>query len=236
MSLPKIVKGQYFDISVENDPVGTPGVFAIICGLTTRNLTHQFNTSDEFIRDCTDPSMVPVRVVNVTGEQFDISGTGLFNRSQGAMIRAISGKSLNYRFVMSEPEGDPVDGGFYQGPFVLSNIQFGSQDDTNASAQFTWVSDGQITWTDAAPEIVLDPLTMTPKTATHAVAYTGTIAGKTTGSTITATSSDSTALTVTGTSVAGTFTAAGSPTITLTETLASGVNSPRISTVKLTVA
>jgi hypothetical protein len=62
------------------------------------------------------------------------------------------------------------------------------------------------------------------------------ITGRTAGSTITATSSDGTTLSVTGTTLTGTFTAAGSPTISLTEILAGATNTPRVTTVVVTVS
>jgi hypothetical protein len=136
-------------------------------------------------------------------------GTGVYNRAQGALIRQLGGKSLPYRFILGEDASDQVDAGYYQGNFVLTNKQLGAADGANATAQFTWASDGVVTWTDGAEIIVLDPLTMTPKIATHAVAYTGTVTGTTTGSTLTATSSDATTLTVSGSvrtrTVGGTF-------------------------------
>lgn len=226
MSTPKIVRGQYFDVAVFDPTDAT--VPTALCGLTTRNLTHQFNTNDEFIRDCQDPSGVPFRVVNVTGEQFDVSGTGLFNRAQADLLRRLGGKSRKFRFVMSEDAEDPVDGGYYEGNFVCSNIQYGAQDGAYVTIQITLVSDGQILWYPAPPEIVLDPLSLSPLTAVKAVVWTGTITGSTAGSTLAATSSDSTALTVTGTTISGTFSAAGAKTITVTETLAGATNSPKI--------
>jgi hypothetical protein len=237
MSVPSTVKGQYWDVAVSLDGGTT---FQTICGLNSRSLTEQYNTSDENIRDCADPSQVPFRVVNVTGQQFDISGTGVYNRAQGALIRQLGGKSLPYRFILGEDASDQVDAGYYQGNFVLTNKQLGAADGVNATAQFTWASDGVVTWTDGAEIIVLDPLTITPKIATHAVAYTGTVAGVTTGSTLVATSSDATTLTVSGSgptrTVGGTFSAAGNPTITLTETLTGAPNSPKVTTAKIAVA
>ncbi|WP_375248309.1 phage tail tube protein [Sphingomonas sp.] len=225
MSVPKTVKGQYFDVAVfvgSGDTVPT-----ILCGLTTRNLTHQFNTNDEFLRDCQDPSGVPFRVVNVTGEQFDISGTGLFNRDQADLLRNLGGKSKKYRFIMGEDAEDAVDGGYYEGNFVCSNTQYGAADGSNVTIQLTFVSDGQVLWYPAAPQIVLDPLSVTPTTATQGASWSGTVAGKTAGSTLTATSSDSTALTVTNNTITGTFSAAGNKTITIVETLATAPNSPK---------
>lgn len=233
MSVPKTVKGQYFDVAVfagSGDTVPT-----ILCGLTTRNLTHQFNTNDEFLRDCQDPSGVPFRVVNVTGEQFDISGTGLFNRDQADLLRRLGGKSRKYRFIMGEDAEDAVDGGYYEGNFVCSNIQYGAVDGSNVTIQLTFVSDGQVIWYPSPPLIVLDPLSLTPLTATAGSAWSGTIAGKTTGSTLTATSSDSTSLTVSGNTISGTFSAAGNKTITVTETLSTASNTPKVNTFGLNV-
>jgi hypothetical protein len=82
----------------------------------------------------------------------------------------------------------------------------------------------------------LSALTLSALTATAGAAYSGTISGKTSGSTITATSSDGTSLTVSGTTVSGTFSAAGSPTVTLTETLAGATNTPRVSTATVVVS
>jgi hypothetical protein len=236
MSVPSVIKGNYFDVAVSLDGGTT---FTTICGLTTTSLTEQYNTGDEFIRDCADPTAVPFRVVNVTGVQFDISGTGLYNRAQGDLIRSLGGQSLVYRFIMGEDASDAVDGGYYQGKFVLSNKQLGGGDGSYATSQFTWVSDGVVTWTPAAGIVVLDPLTVAPKTVVHGVAWSGTVTGTTTGSTLTAASSAATSLTVTGTgatrTVAGTFTAAGSPKVTFTETLAGASNTPRVSTANINV-
>jgi hypothetical protein len=237
MSVPSIVKGTYFDVAVSLDNSTT---FTSLCGLTTRNLTEQYQTSDEYIRDCADPTNIPARVVNVTGSQFDIAGNGLYNRAQGDLLRQLGGISLPYRFIMGEDASDVVDSGYYQGKFVLTNKQIGAADGTYVTSQLTFASDGPVVWTPGADIIVLDQLTLTPRTATHAVAYTGTVSGCTTGSTLTATSSDATALTVSGTgatrTIAGTFTAAGTPKITLTETLTGASNTPRVSTTNLNVA
>ena len=231
MSVPSFVKGSYFSVAVSLDGGTT---YTPLCGLTSRNLTEAYQTSDEYVRDCADPTSVPYRVVNVTGQSFDIAGTGIYNRAQGDLVRQLGGKSLPYRYILGEDASDSVDAGYYQGKFVLSNKQIGAADGVNVTAQFSWVSDGQVVFVPGADIIVLDPLGLTPRTVVHAVAYSGTISNATSGSTITATSSDSTALTVSGTgntrTVAGTFAAAGAPTVTLTETLAAAPNSPKVTT------
>jgi hypothetical protein len=141
---------------------------------------------------------------------------------------------------MGEDASDSVDAGYYQGNFVLNNKQIGASDGAFVTAQFSWVNDGYVTFTVGADIIVLDPLTLSPRTNVHAVAYSGTVTGTTTGSTLTATSDDATSLTVSGTggtrTVAGTFTAAGLKTITLTETLTAAPNSPKVTKTTITVS
>ena len=119
-----------------------------------------------------------------------------------------------------------IDTGLTNGTAYFYKVQaFGGGGTGPASAEAT-----------ATPSATLQALTLAPTSATAGTAYTGTISGKTCGSTITASSSDGTTLTVSGTSVTGTVSAAGSPTITLTETLSGATNTPKASTVGFTVA
>ncbi|TXN43595.1 GDSL-type esterase/lipase family protein [Methylobacterium sp. WL7] len=94
----------------------------------------------------------------------------------------------------------------------------------------------EVSTTPVAAGPTLSALTLSPLTATAGSAYSGTITGKTSGSTVTATSSNGTTLTVSGSTVSGTFSAAGTPTISLVETLAGATGSPRTSTAQITVS
>ena len=236
MSVPAFVKGNYFSVSVSLDGGMT---YALICGLTSRNLTRALQTNDQYIGDCSDPLSIPYRVVNATGQSFDIAGTGVYDRNQVDLIDNIFGKSLPYRYFRADDADSHISSSYVQGNFVLTNNQTGAADGTTVSSQLSWQSDGVVAIVPAAPAIELDPLAMTPKTVVHAVAYSGTVTGTTTGSTLTATSSDATALTVSGTgntrTVAGTFSTAGYPLITLVETLATAGNNPKTTTVSITV-
>jgi hypothetical protein len=151
MSTPTIVKGQYFDVAVK-----APGasVFTYLCGLNTRNLTHQVNTSDEAVPDCDAPATVPWRVLNATSQQKDMSGTGVHNIAQADLIRSIFGQTLNYRFIEAQPDAadanDKDQIGYWEGPFMLTNWQQGATDGANVTSQFTFSSDGEVEWTPAA--------------------------------------------------------------------------------------
>lgn len=156
MSVPTIVKGQYFDVAVDVTTLGISGTtgFVYLCGLNTRNLTHQVNTADEAVPDCDRPATVPWRVLNATSQQKDMSGNGLYNLAQAGLIRAIYGKTLPYRFIEAQPDTtDPDDKvmiGYWEGPFMFTNWQEGAADGTNVTAAMTFASDGEIEWVPAS--------------------------------------------------------------------------------------
>lgn len=236
MSVPAYVKGDYFSVAVSLD-AGT--TYTLVCGLTSRNLSRKLQTADEYIKDCTDPQSIPFRIINATGQSFDIAGTGIYDRNQADLMDSLFGQSLPYRYFRADDADSHVSSSYVQGNFVLTSDDTSASDGASVTRQLAWASDGAVSIVPVAPAIELDPLTMTPKTVVHAVAYSGTVKGTTTGSTLTATSSDSTSLTVSGTgntrTVAGTFAAAGFPIITLTETLTGAGNSPKVTTLPLTV-
>lgn len=148
MARPSIVKGTYIDILVGDG--ATPEAFSILCGLTTKTFTEQVNSSDIFIPDCADPEDVPVRRLNITGRQWSVAGEGSYNRAQGALIRSIVGVTKNYRFVVSEPTGDDIDDGYYEGQAALLNRQIsGPGGGEFATASFQIESDGEWIWHDA---------------------------------------------------------------------------------------
>lgn len=151
MAQPKIVKGGYIDILVGDG--ATPEVFTKLCGLNTKSFTIQKNTSDVFVPDCDDPEDIPVRFLNVTGLQWDLSGSGLYNRAQGPLIRTLASDSAsrNMRFVMSEPGTDPVDDGYYAGKALVTNVQFGGPTGAEyATVDLTLASEGAWDWVEAA--------------------------------------------------------------------------------------
>ena len=86
MSIPSTVSGTYVNLLIGNGD--SPEVFAMICGLSTRTFEEKVNTSDVVIRDCASPASIPTRKVNVTSEQWDMTGTGYMNRAQVAVRSA----------------------------------------------------------------------------------------------------------------------------------------------------
>lgn len=147
MALPDILKDGYVTIAMGNGATPTE-VFTAICGLTQRTFTHQVNTADRFIRDCTDPEDVPIRRLQLTGEQWQLSGSGLLARESLEAVQAAVKVTKNYRFILGEPATDEVYGGHYQGPAVLTSLTIGATEGEFVSVEMTFASDGAWTFTE----------------------------------------------------------------------------------------
>lgn len=147
MAQPKILRGTYFSLGIGDG--GSPETFAPLCGVTTRNFTHNRATNDVYTRDCADPEDVPIRNLIVTGESWTLTGNGVLNRENLDTLIAADNSNLtyNWRFWFTEPSGDLVLAGHWQGPGKMTNFQVQSEDANFANISFTIESDGQWTWT-----------------------------------------------------------------------------------------
>lgn len=243
MSVPSVVHGGYFDIAVDvtglglvdSDSASITG-YIHLCGLTSKTMTHQVNTSDEAIPDCGNPEEVPWVTRTSNSQEKTIAGTGLHNRAQTNIIRAIFGKTLPYRFIEGEPGNDLVSQGYWEGKFLFSNWQEGATDiKGNVTSQFSFVSDSEVDWTSSSAP-TLGALALTTTTATVDDEWSSAITGATSPSQITAVSDDGTVLTVDGDTVTGTFSTAGTPSVTLIEINPEANNSPKTTSVTVTVS
>jgi len=145
MARPKIVRGTYVNILIGNG--ATLEVFTPICGLTARSFTYQVNTQDTFVRDCADPEDIPVRELILTGEQWDLSGSGLLDRSALQNLNQAVKVKKNYRFEIREPSTDAVYKGHYGGPAVLTQLSINGNDDEFVSVELTIASAGEWVFT-----------------------------------------------------------------------------------------
>jgi hypothetical protein len=147
MSQPDTLRATYVDVVVE-DPASS-GTFVQICGLTTKSFNDVINSSDVYVPDCGNPEDIPERRVNITGRQRDISGEGLYNRAQAALLRTLKGQRRNYRFVFGEPSSEGIDSGYWEGPAILLTTTQNATGAENVTSSMAWASDGEWNWVDA---------------------------------------------------------------------------------------
>lgn len=147
MAQPDIIRGTYFSLML-GDGAG-PETFAALCGITTRDFTHQSNTNDQFTRDCADPENVPVRNIIVTGVQWDLTGEGVLNRANLEAIQAADdGQPHNWRYLFTEPADDLVYQGYYAGSGIITNFKITATDENFATISLTIASDGAWAFTE----------------------------------------------------------------------------------------
>ena len=134
MAQPTTIKGQSITV-LYGDGATPTEVFTIFCGLTTKSLSEQVNTSDTFIDDCADPDAIALRVIDIQGYQWEISGEGLFNLDQRAALDTMLGLSKNFRFKLGTA-------GYYQAKGVLSSKSITGTRGERTTANITIQSDG----------------------------------------------------------------------------------------------
>jgi hypothetical protein len=147
MAKPKIIRGTYINILMGNG--AEPEVFSPICGARTKSLVHAVETAEDYTRDCAVPDDIPTRNVMATGERWDMSFSGVLNRTQLADMRAAVGVLKNYRFELTQPAGDVVlnAGGYWAGRGMLTSLNVTGDDGTNSTIEGTILSDGEWVWT-----------------------------------------------------------------------------------------
>jgi predicted secreted protein len=103
---------------------GNAETFNIVCGLTTKGLQQTRATTDTTDWDCTDPDAAPIIVRDAGAKDWSISGSGLLARSLLADVQAAfdSGNPTNFRFVYTEPVGNEIVDGYYQGPGIITDF------------------------------------------------------------------------------------------------------------------
>lgn len=236
MSVPSTVHGGYFMVAVEADPTNSPGVFTIICGLNSKTLAHQSSTSTDAVPDCQDPEATPWDDLVINSQSKQMSGTGVHNRAQTALIRSLLMQTRRYRFIESEPGTDLVGQGYWEGKFTLTSWTEGATVfKGNVTSDFTWPSSGEVLWHDTTAP-ALGTLTMGPLTAAVNTAWTGTITGLNAMSEFTVSAPGATGVTQSSNTVTATWAAAGAKQVIVTESDPEATNSPKATTFTVTVS
>jgi hypothetical protein len=142
------LKGNYADIMFGDGATPSEN-FTQLCGINTRGLTITYASAfEQTDYDCEDPE-APAQVVRDVGAQdWSISGSGLYNRSQMAALRALLGSDQNWRFRLDEPTGETIDDGYWQGPGFISSFEITGNDGSYTAVSLTITGKGQLTWAD----------------------------------------------------------------------------------------
>ena len=132
----------------------TPEVKVKLCGIQTTGFNRTVQSNDRFVRDCDNPARVPERRVRVTGKQRDLTGSGLYNIDQTALLSNIEGKRRNFDYVLMDISDESVPAGVeigtWSGPGVVTTLNMGTNEDDDATVEITIASDGLWTYTAAA--------------------------------------------------------------------------------------
>ncbi|MEV5031643.1 hypothetical protein MRBLMC3_000826 [Sphingobium sp. LMC3-1-1.1] len=144
------VKGNYADILYGDG--GSPSeTFTQLCGINTRGLEVTYaNAFEATDYDCTDPEAAAQTLRDVGAQDWSISGSGLYNRTQMAALRGLLGASQNWRFAIDEPSTESVDDGWWQGPGMISSFKVDGNDGEYTQVSLTITGMGLLTWADAA--------------------------------------------------------------------------------------
>jgi hypothetical protein len=142
------IKGNYCDILFGDG--ADPEVFTQLCGLKNFSLSVTYASAfEEEDFDCADPEAVAQTLREVGAQDWSMTGSGLYNRSQGAALRELLGKSQNWRFASGEPAGDAIEDGYWQGPGFISSWEEGAEKGRWKQLSITVTGTGLLTWADA---------------------------------------------------------------------------------------
>jgi hypothetical protein len=142
------LKGNYVDVLYGDG--ADPEVFAQLCGINSRGLnitySNAFETEDW---DCADPEARAQTIREVGAQDWSISGSGLYNRSQMEALRGLLGTTQNWRFAIDEPTGDAIDDGYWEGPGNISSFEITGNNGEWTQVSLTISGNGLLSWSDA---------------------------------------------------------------------------------------
>jgi len=122
----------------------------VVCGLTNATINQSAQSNDRYVRDCTKPGEVPVRLQRITGKSLDVTGTGLTNSTQIATLNAALGVLTDYTVELYQDDG--TDAGDLLGTLTMASkataFNMNLTREGDASMELTLPSHG--TWSYAA--------------------------------------------------------------------------------------
>lgn len=121
--------------------------FTLLCGIENVTITEDVNTADRFRRDCAAPGSVPKRRSRVTGEQWQVTGSGVANLDQIDLLTAAKGIAKNYELEFGQRDG--TDEGEIiataSGSAILTNRTISNTTD-EGGMEITLTGQDSLTW------------------------------------------------------------------------------------------
>lgn len=131
-----------------------PENFTTVCGLNTTGFNRTAANRTQSIRDCANPALPPEQKVLVTGVSRELTGSGLYNTAQTALLNTLLGTRKDFEFVIMDATDPTVPGGTvlgnWKGPGVCTALNMGTSENGDATISITIASNGAWTYTDMA--------------------------------------------------------------------------------------
>jgi hypothetical protein len=132
--------------------IGSSDAFTVFCGIQTTGFNRTVQTNDRFVKDCAYPGRPAERRVRVTGRSRTLTGSGLYNADQRALVDSIEGVRKEYQLLIYDFDdgseaGDVVE--IRQGPGIATAINMGTSENDLGTIELTIQSDGA--WTSDVP-------------------------------------------------------------------------------------
>lgn len=124
----KAVEAKFHELvlEIEDDPVGSPGVYKNICGMVDVSVTRSASLDTTETPDCADESLPLSVSKSVRSVEVSISGTGVWALSSNKMMSDwfYSTSPLNVRIRNAKVEADGASGDPYveSGPALLTEL------------------------------------------------------------------------------------------------------------------
>jgi len=149
MALPVPLPGYKFRLLMGDGATPTEA-FTFICTANTVKVAQKLNTDEQFLSDCTSPDLLPQRVIIPTGDQWDITFSGICDalRFQTLQTAYKAGVAKNWQLLMSGTAAD--GGGQWQGSALMTQLDLGKSNNGLPTFDSTLNGTGPWTWTAAS--------------------------------------------------------------------------------------
>lgn len=146
MAQPTVTRGSNFLLKIWDG-----AAYTAPCGLTNVVLNDSTNVNDIDLPDCADPTLISWLGREPQSRGVEISADGVLDTTVLDTYRAFKADS-NGELCRIELANVSLanGGGYWQGTFHLTQLQITGQRGQKVQVSLSLVSDGEVTWTNAA--------------------------------------------------------------------------------------